>query len=328
MNLEPMLFPVNSASALSIKALSKIGYNLEEATVITAPLIDAELCGYPSLGLSRILTIAEDPRTAQPRSAPRVVHETAVSAMIDGGNNVGLYVVQRAARIAIEKARVSQIAVVGVHNSFLSGRSGFYMEMIARAGLVAIHLASGPSVVAPPGARVAALGTNPIAFGIPNDPDPFVFDMSTSSMSFGDLVLAARLKGTLPEGVAIDAAGQPTCDPDAAMQGALLSFAGYKGFGLGLTVQMLCLLAGAAIPRGDVHDFGFLFVVFSPALLMPVAEFKRNLAELIGRIKRVTCVVEAQGIRFPSERAFREREQRRAIGITLQRNIYEKICAL
>lgn len=316
------------ALALGVRALQRIGYSAEEARVIATHLVDAELCGYPALGLPRILTIAEHPRTRQPRRAVRIVHETPCSALIDGGNYVGFYACHRAAGIAIEKARASRFAVVGLHDSFLSGRNAYYLEMIARAGFAGLHTACSAPVVVPFGGTAPALGTNPIAFALPGDPHPLIFDMSTAATNHGDVILAKRLGEALPEGVAIDARGLPTTDPAAALAGGILAFGGHKGYGLSVTIQALGLLAGAAMPRGEVQDFAFLFVVFDPELLVPREQFKRQLAELLARIRSTPRRPGVDEIRIPSERAFAERERRRREGIVLERSLYERLCHL
>ncbi len=325
---ERVKLSVAEASALGERGLQRIGYSAEEARVIAAHLIDSELCGYGAIGLTRILTIMEHPRTQQPRTPIRVVHETPVSALIDGGNYVGMYAAYRSALIAIEKARANRYALVGMHNAFLSGRNSYYLEMIARAGFVGIHSACGAPLVAPQGGMAPAFGTNPIAFGLPNDPDPLIFDMGTSALMHGDVILATRLQQPLPEGAAIDAQGRPTRDPAAALAGSILPFGGHKGAGLAFIVQALGLLGGAALARGQVQDFGFLFVVFDPGLLVPPAEFKHQLTELIERVRATPKQPGVDAIRIPSERAFRERERRRRVGISLPRPLYDRIVAI
>ena len=316
------------ALALGVRALQHIGYSVAESRVIAAHLVDSELCGYPALGLTRILTIAEHPRTKLPRHDIRIVHETPCSALVDGGNYVGFYAVNRAAEIAIEKAHASRFAVVGLHDSFLSGRNAYYLEKIARAGFIGIHTACSAPVVVPLGGAAPALGTNPIAFGLPGEPDPLLFDMSTAATNHGDVVLASRLGEMLPEGVAVDAQGAPTRDPVAALAGGILSFGGHKGYGLAVTIQALGLLAGAAMPRGQVQDFAFLFLVFDPELLMPRELFHAQLAELLERIRSTPRAAGVDEIRIPSERAFAEREQRRRDGIVVERVIYDRLVAL
>jgi LDH2 family malate/lactate/ureidoglycolate dehydrogenase len=319
---------VADATALGERALQRIGYSADEARVITAHLVDSELCGYGAIGLTRILTIAENPRTREPRTPVHIVHETPVSALMDGGNYVGFYAVQQAADLAIDKARANGFALVGMHNAFLSGRNAYYLEKIARAGFVGIHSACGEASVAPLGGRAPAFGTNPIAFAMPNDPDPLVFDMGTSALMRGDLILARRLRNLLPEGAALDAEGRPTRDPVAALAGSILAFGGHKGSGLALIVQALGLLAGAERPHGKVQDFAFLFIVFKPDLLMPAARFKQQLTELLDRVRSTPTQPGVDAVRIPSERAFEERERRRREGIVLPRAIYDKLNAL
>ncbi len=323
-----VLLPVEAAAALGRRGLERIGYSADEARVIADHLVDSELCGYPALGLARVLTIAENPRTREPRRPIRTVHETPVSALLDGGNYVGLYAVHHAAQVAIDKARANGFAVVGLHNAFLSCRNAYYVEMVTRAGYACIHTACSRPVVAPFGGAVPAFGTNPIAFGLPNDPHPLIFDMGTSAIMHGDVMLANRLGRELPEGTAIDGEGRPTRDPAAALAGSILAFGGYKGSGLALMVQAFGLLGGAALTDGRVQDFSFLFVVFAPDLLMPADLLKRQLTELVDNVRATPTQPGVDAIRIPSERAFREREERRRTGISLPQLIYDRLNAL
>lgn len=328
---ETINLSAEAALAFGAAALQRIGFSAEEAGVIATHLVDSELCGYPALGLARILTIAEHANMRNPRTPLKIVHETPVSAMIDGGNFPGTYAVYRGSEIAIEKARANGFALVGVHNSWLSCRNAYYLEKIARAGYAGIHLACSPPVVVPHGGRAPALGTNPIAFALPGDPDPVVFDMGTSATNNGDVILAGRLGNLLPEGVAVDAEGRPTRDPQAALKGGILPFGGlhaHKGYGLSFSVQAMGLLAGVALPRGSVQDFGFLFVVFDPELLMPAEKFRAELAELIARVKATPRQPGVSEIRIPSEQAFRARARRRIDGFQLDRRIHARIAAL
>ncbi len=142
---------VSDARALGEAALGRI---------ITDQLIDNSLCGYRFAGLPRILAIAREARTRNARVPVAVVHETPVSALVDGGNNVGYVAVYRGAEIAIAKAKQSGVAAVGVYNSYFSGRNAYYLERIVDAGLVGLHTASGSPHIVPPGATRPALGTN------------------------------------------------------------------------------------------------------------------------------------------------------------------------
>ena len=289
-------------------------------------MIDAALCGYEYSGLAKILNIPEHRRFKRPRYPMKASRETEISALFDGGNNVGMLVIYHAARAAIDKASSRGIAVIGVTNSWMSGRSAYYMEMVANAGLVGMHTAASARSVAPLGGTRPALGTNPIAFGMPSSRGPVVLDMGTSAFMGTDLAYRERLGQLLPEGVAVDAEGQPTRDPAAARLGALLPFGGYKGFGLAFIVQALGVLAGSAVdPDGDD---GYLFVVLKPDLLIDPEDFKKQLSGLIDRIKATPRQPGVREIRIPGERAVRSREQALRDGIEIDRVVYDALQAL
>jgi LDH2 family malate/lactate/ureidoglycolate dehydrogenase len=305
-----------------------LGFSEEEARIITDHLIDSALCGYDYIGLPRILTIAEDPRTRRDRTPIRIVRESKLSLLLDGGNHTGYYAAHHATERAIEKARAAGVAIVGLHNSYLSGRNAYYLEMIARAGLVGIHIASALPVVLPHGGMRAALGTNPLALGFPSGGGPVIFDMGTASMMRSEVIFHSRIRRELPEGVALDAAGHPTRNADEALRGGILPFGGHKGYGLSFAIQAMCLLAGAALPRKQVQDYGFLFVVFDPELLIPAEQFKSQVEELIQKVKATPLRPGHTEILIPSERAFREREKRRKTGLPLALPVYEKLTAM
>jgi LDH2 family malate/lactate/ureidoglycolate dehydrogenase len=320
---------VDDARALGERALRGIGYDAEEAWIICDHVIDAALCGYEYSGLAKLLNIPEHHRFALPRRPMRILHETPVSALYDGGNNVGMVAMYHAAKAAIAKAAAHGISVIGVTDSWMSGRSAYFVEMIAKADLVAIHTASSGGAVAPYGGIRPVLGTNPIAFAIPAGADaegPLVLDMGTSAFMATELQLRARLGQELPEGVAIDRDGRPTRDANEAREGALLPFGGHKGFGLGLVVQAFGLIGGAAIPPGN--DDGYVFIAFRPDLLVPVADLKRELGALIARVKAVPTQPGVDEIRIPGEQSARNRRRLTREGIDIDRLVYDRLAAL
>jgi LDH2 family malate/lactate/ureidoglycolate dehydrogenase len=319
---------VAEARALGEDALGRIGYDSDDARIIVDQLIDNSLCGYRFAGLPRILAIAREARTRNTRFPVAIVHETPTTALVDGGNNVGYVAVYRGAEIAIAKAKESGVASVGVYNSYFSGRNAYYLERIVDAGLVGLHTASGAPHIVPPGAIRPALGTNPIAFGFPSANGPVIFDIGTASLMWGEVLLAAETGEPLPEGVAVDADGNPTRDGKAAAKGGVSAFGGHKGYGLAFAIQALGLLAGAAIPRGQVQDYGFLFLVVDPGAMLPGDPFAEQMAELVKAIQATPRRAGGGEIRIPSQRAFRERERRRAEGVLVDRAVIEALNAL
>ena len=326
MTLGRIRLSVADARELAEGALRGIGYHDDEARIIADHVIDAALCGYEYSGLAKILNMAESEHFRLPRRPMQVLRETEVSLAFDGGNNVGMLALFHAAQATIEKAATHGMALVSVTDAWMSGRSAYFVEMIAKAGLVAIHTVASSRLVAPPGGIAAELGTNPIAIAVPSSRGPIVLDMGTSAYMMTEVLLRERLGELLPEGVAIGPDGEPTRDPALARRGALLPFGGYKGFGLALMMQALGLLAGSGADAES--DYGYLFVAFRPDLLGPADAFERQVTELIDRIKATPRQPGVEEIRIPSERAFRSRERLLREGLEIDRLVYDALVAL
>jgi LDH2 family malate/lactate/ureidoglycolate dehydrogenase len=317
---------VAEARDLAEGALRGVGYRDDEARIIADHVVDAALCGYEYSGLAKILNIPESAHFKLPRRPMTAMRETAVSLAFDGGNNVGMLALFHAAEATIKKAAAHGIALVSVTDAWMSGRSAYYVEMIANAGLVAIHTAASSPLVAPPGGSAAVLGTNPIAIAVPSSRGPIVLDMGTSAYMMTEVMLRERLGELLPEGVAIGPGGEPTRVPALARRGALLPFGGYKGFGLALMMQALGVLAESGAEHAS--DYGYLFIAFRPDLVGPADVFKRQVTRLIERIKATPRQPGVEEIRIPSERASRCRERALREGLEIDRLVFDALGAL
>jgi L-2-hydroxycarboxylate dehydrogenase (NAD+) len=316
---------VAEARALSESAMRGIGYRADEARILADHVVDAALCGYEYSGLPKLLNVADHPRYKAPRGPLRVLRETSVSVLFDGGNQNGMVGMYHATRAAIERARPHGLAVVGVNNLWMSGRSAYYVEMAARAGLIAVHTVAAHPMVAPLGGARAALGTNPIAFCFPMECDPLVIDLGTSAFMGTDLQFRHRLGIPLPDGVAIDEHGRPTTDAGAARRGAILPFGAHKGYALAVAMHALGVVCGgAASPERD----GYLFIAFTPDLFTPLDDYRRALAAEIAAIKATPRQDGVDEIRIPGERAYSERARLAREGIEIDRRIQEALIRL
>ena len=317
---------VADARELAEGALRGIGYHPDEARIIADHVIDAAMCGYEYSGLAKILNVADSEHFHLPRRAITILRETEVSLAFDGGNNVGMLALFHAAQAAIKKTAAHGVALVSMTNAWMSGRSAYYVEMIAKHRLVAIHTAASSPLVAPPGGREAVLGTNPIAIAVPSTHGPIVFDMGTSAYMMTEVRLRERLGEELPDGVALGPGGEPTRDPGEARRGALLPFGGYKGFGLALMMQALALLT---TPGSDgASEYGYLFVAFRPDLFGSADAFEREVTQLIDRVKATPRQGGVDEIRIPSERAFRSRKRALHEGLEIDRLVFDALVAL
>jgi LDH2 family malate/lactate/ureidoglycolate dehydrogenase len=313
------------ARALAEGAMRGIGYEAEEARILADHVIDAALCGYEYSGLPKLLNVADHPRFKAPRRPMRALRETSTSVLFDGGNQSGMLGMYYATCALIERAERHGFAIVGVNNIWMSGRSAYYVEMVARAGLIGIHTVAAAPLVAPLGGAKAALGTNPIAFGFPMEDDPLVIDLGTSAFMGTDLQFRQRLGIPLPEGVAIDEQGRATTDAGAARRGAILPFGGHKGYALALAMHALGVLCGGTT---DEERGGYLFIAFKPDLFIPLNDYRRALTVEIAAIKATPRQEGVGEIRIPGERAYRERARLAREGIEIDRRIHDSLVQL
>lgn len=315
------------ARALGEAAMRGAGYNQDEAHILTDHVLDAALCGYEYSGLPKLLNVVDYPHFKKPRHPVTVVRETGPTAMLDGGNNSGMIAAYRASEATIQRAQAHGLALICLANCWMTGRSAYYCEMIARAGLVVIHTVASPQAVAPFGGTKAALGTNPIAFGFPTDADPLVIDMGTSAFMGTDLQFRSRIGTPIPAGVALGPDGQPTTDAKAARQGALLPFGGpeggYKGFGLALAMDALGALAAGTRAAGDIG--GYMFIAFKPDLFMSPQDYRHEVSKRIETIKATPRQSGVEEIRIPGERAYQTRARLLREGIEIDRKIHDAL---
>jgi LDH2 family malate/lactate/ureidoglycolate dehydrogenase len=286
--------------------------------------LDAALCGYEYSGLPKLLNVVDYAHFRLPRQPVAVVRETGATALLDGGNTTGMVAAYRASEVTIQRAQAHGLAVVCLGNTWMTGRSAYYCEMIARAGLVVIHTVAAPPAVAPFGGARPALGTNPIAFGFPTDGDPLVIDMGTSAFMGTDLQFRARLGTPIPEGVALGPDGQPTTDAVTAHHGALLPFGGkeggYKGFGLALAMDALGALTAGIRPADAVS--GYMFLAFKLDLFLPPDAYRHEVSLRIETIKATPRQTGVAEIRIPGERSYATRTRLMREGIEIDRKIH------
>ena len=165
----------------------------------------------------------------------------------------------------------------------MSGRSAYYVELIAKHGLVAIHTASSSRLVAPPGGIRPMLGTNPIAIAVPSTRGPIVLDMGTSAYMMTELMLRERLGERLPEGSRSDPpASRRGIRPWRARARCCRSEA-TKASGWRSWCKRWAYLQARA--TDGESDYGYLFIAFRPDLLGPADLFERRVTQLIETVK-------------------------------------------
>src|SRR5665213_2413744 len=210
--------------------LSELGASERESSIQADVLTEADLRGHHSHGLQRLPVLAERIKKQLIRvSVDPDYTWTADSVLsVDGKSGLGPYVAETAHERAIPALQQKGIVAVAIRNSSHIGMIGYYCERRAREGFVCIAMTESEALVHPHGGTKAPVGTNPIAIGIPSEPSPFVFDMATSTSAIGKIYASKQRGENIPLGWAIDAEGNPTTNPEAALKGSLTPLAGPK----------------------------------------------------------------------------------------------------
>jgi len=326
MDLEKIHLSIEDARKLCLGILSRQNLSIENASIITEHLLDAAMCGYEYSGLPKLLQLINNPKWVKKTSEIKTIYETPISKLIDGGNQSGMIVLEKASSMLIDMVEKTGIGVLGVHNTWMSGRSAYYVEKIARHKLIGIHTVGASDLVAPFGGARPSLGTNPIAMGFPSNPEPLVIDLSTAAFPGTELDFYALLNLKLPSVVAMDEHGQETTNALEAKKGAILPFGGHKGYALALGFQALAILAGSHLSPD--RDYGYFFFAFKPDLLMPFNEYEKALIDLIDKVKKTKTLKQFSEIRIPGQRGQKLRDLNKVNGIYLDQKIYKQLLSI
>ena len=309
-----MKISLAKAQQLADDALRKLGYSAEDTPIIRDHLLDSELRGYGIAGLARILSIADRLAGKSPASSITTTSESPTTAQLDGGDTLGYLVAQRATLLGIAKAKSSGVSAIGANNTYYTGMLSYFAEMAAAEDLITIIASNCSPWVAPEGTYKPLLGTNPFCIGVPTDDIPIIYDIGTSRIIHAQVMLAIRKGEQLPPDTAFDEHGEMTTDPEKALKGALAIWAGAKGSGLAIAVQLLGILAGSPALPPNLEDFGFFILAIDPSKFRPMTDFKREVGNLITAFHTAPSV-SANALRLPFERSNRRRAETRAAGI-------------
>lgn len=324
---------LDEAAELSRAVLARHGLSPEQAEAVTRTIIAGERDECASHGMYRLLVVVNTIRTGKVVvDAEPVVHDMAKGLVrVDAGGGFAQLALARGIPALAAKAKATGIAAMGINNCVHFAALWPEVEDVVAYGLVALACTPSHAWVAPAGGIRPLFGTNPIAFGWPRPGGtPYVFDFATSAVARGEIELHRRAGKPIPEGWGIDAAGNPTTDPTAALGGAMLTFGGHKGSALSTMVELiagpligdltsaesLALDAGA----GSSPIGGELIIAIDPEGFLGAAA-----AEHMQRAEAVFEGITGQGARLPSLRRFEARARTLASGVKVPRPLYDDI---
>jgi LDH2 family malate/lactate/ureidoglycolate dehydrogenase len=280
-----MKVKVNELEAKVMAGVNKLGYQGDEAKVITDVLLYAQLRGN-NQGIAKIAT-GGVPK-AEDIQEYKVEKQNKAGALVSGGHS--MVATAKATDLAISLADEHGVGVVGINHTFTSsGAIGYFSRQIASKGYISFVCVGNGSFafVAPSGSAEPKLGTNPFSYAFPYNGGEVVFDNATAAMAFFGIV-EAKLKGeALPEGIGYDKNGNPSTDAAAVLDGSVATFSDHKGYGLSLLVQLLGgAFSKAATPGVNEDDGAGTFILAIDAgLLAGKDEYMKRATELVNQIK-------------------------------------------
>ena len=247
-------------SEWSRNIFKRVGVSETDAAILTDSLIEANLRGVDTHGVTRMLPIYVKRIQAggmNPKTKLEIVREKAGTALIDCHNSIGQVSANFAMDIAIKKAKDVGTSFVAIAHSNHSGAAAYWAMKALEHDMIGFSCVNAPAAVAPTGGRKPMLGTNPFAVAIPVGKEPpFVLDMATTTVALGRVDLFRRQNKALEPGWAFDSMGRATIDPTEAMKGLLAPLSGYKGYGMAFAIDILSgILTGS---NHGKHFPGFL----------------------------------------------------------------------
>ena len=315
--------------------LMAAGLKEEHAEMTSEILTWSDERGYHSHGSVRVEYYAErifkggitrDPKFEWKQTGP-------CSGMFEGDNGIGYVAATLATEKAIEMAKENGIAVVGIRNVSHTGSIGYYTEMCAKEGLLALCCCQSDPMVIPYGGTEPYYGTNPISFAAPTSDDRIVvFDMATTVQGWGKILDKRSRNESIPDTWAVDENGMPTTDPHKV--NALVPIAGAKGYGLMMLVDVFSgILTGVPFGKhvssmyfdlSQGRNLGQIIIVIDPERFVGADLFKERMAASIDELGEMRPAQGNDKVYYPGERAeIRRKKQYETGGVEIVDEIYD-----
>lgn len=303
-------FAVERVTAFVKDAFTAAGLTDEQADQATHMLVTSDLRGVASHGLGRLAGYVHRVQTGMedPNAEPTIDRERPSTLALNGNNGLGLLIGPKAMRMTIERAKTTGICLTTVRKSNHFGIAGTYARMAADEGLGGMAMTNASCLVVPMFGREPRLGTNPIAFAVPTGGDPFVLDMSTSTVPWGKIEIARRAGLPIPEGWAIDGDGSPTTDATQVKGltplGGGRDSGGHKGYGLGLMVEVLCAQLSGNVWSNEIRrqrdqrvspGTGHMFMAWRVDAFRELDEFKAEMDAMLCELRETPSAEDAPG---------------------------------
>ena len=271
---------VEQIKETSRKALTSHGASGWIADAVADAVAQSESVGNRICGLYYVESYCQQLVSGRVKGGVEPVVSTPKPAVVqvDAGFGFAQSAFARGLPVAVAAAKEQGTATLAICHAHTCTSLGYFTAQIAAAGLIAIGHTNASPIVAAPGGKSRVIGTNPIAFSVPDGKGGIAmqFDQSTTTVALGKITMAKAAGQSIPLGWALDAEGEPTTDPEAALAGSLVSMGGYKGWGFGLMAEILAAaMTGSTISKdvsplklssGNPHDLGQYYLLIDPSV--------------------------------------------------------------
>lgn len=300
-----------------------------DARLLADTLVQADLWGHQSHGVLRLGWYLDRIRNGVMRPAPKIeqIVDAGAMGLIDGHDSVGQVVTMHATRQAVARAKAHGIGAVGVRNSNHFGTCMYYTLAGARENCVTLLTSNGGPAMAPWGGRKKIIGTNPWSVAAPaGKHPPLVMDMANTGVARGKIYLARNKKLPIPLGWAISSEGEPTTDPQEAIDGIILPMAEHKGYAIAVIVDLLSgVLTGSGFlsavnspyKTAEKSNCGHLMIAMNIEVFQPMPEFHARMEQYIAELKDVPLAEGFDEVFYPGEMEARSDRRNRKDGLSL-----------
>lgn len=335
-SLAPVRIPRPALETWTADILVETGLARDDAALAAQTLVRTDARGFPTHGLARLKGYLAKIKSGEIAARAEAKHtDVGTLRRIEAGGVLGQIAGPRAIDAALALAADIPAVIVQLNDTAHLGALGIHAVRAAEAGKVALIFQATPPIMGVPGAKRALIGNNPLAMAAPRPNGPaVVLDMACCVAARGNILLAARTGEPIPENWALDAEGEPTTDPEAALLGSLLPFGGHKGLGLAMIVEVMAgSLAGVPFqkslnPKGSWRSgtghMNALIILLNPDLMTGRAAYDAHIAAWTAH------VLEAGGARarIPGQRAHDAEQEAERLGVPLLASIVEELVAV
>ncbi len=299
-------FQYEALKKFTLEVFKKMGFNDSESEIISDVLLTSDLYGIESHGMQRMVRYYKSAKNGRLviGAEKEIVHETPLSAVIDGHNGMGQLLGHYAMNLAIEKAKKSGVGIVTVRNSNHFGIAGYYAKMASKEGLFGFATTNSEAIMVPTYGRLAMIGSNPLAFAFPAKPYDFLFDASTTVVTRGKVEVYNKKGSPLPEGWTVGADGNVGTDAAEILSsieqkkgggilplgGATEQLGGHKGYGYGMVAEIFSsiLSLGLTSNHTNIGSTGGTchgFIAINPNLFGDPKEIENNFSTFLEELR-------------------------------------------